>query len=94
MRRARVLPCGGAVADDFAVKQLVRLAGIASVAVLPLTSDEALEVGRRARRANGDAGIGHAVHVALRHRAYYATADAKAAARFLSARWGIFDVTT
>jgi len=82
-----------AVGDDFAVKQLVRLAGIASVAVLPLMSDEALEVGRRARRANGDAGTGHAVHLALRYQAYHATADAKAAARFLPARWGIFDIT-
>ncbi len=82
-----------AVADDFAVKQLGRLTGIASVAILPLMSDEALEVGSHGRRANSGADTGHAVHLALRHRAYYATADAKAAAHFLPESWEIFDVT-
>lgn len=82
-----------AVADPFAVKQLVRLSTIASVAVLPLMPDEALEVGRRARRANGDAGAGHAAHVALTYQAYYATAEPRTAARFLPKGWTVFDLT-
>jgi hypothetical protein len=83
-----------ALTDDFGIKQLIRLTTIASVAVLPLMPDEALEVGRQARRTNGDGAAGHAVHVALRNQAYYATAEPKTAARFLPANWGILDLST
>jgi hypothetical protein len=66
---------------------------IASVAVLPLIPDEAMEVGLRTRAANGDVGAGHAVHVALKYEAYFATAEPKAAARFLPADWGVLDLS-
>lgn len=81
------------VADEFAVKQLGRLTRIESVAVLPLMSDEAMEVGQRARVTNGDVGAGHAVHVALTYEAYFATTEPKAAAQFLPTDWGILDLS-
>jgi hypothetical protein len=82
-----------AVTEAFDVQQLVRLTTIASVAVLPLMPDEALEVGRWARRANGDAGAGHAAQVALTYQAYYATAEPNTAVRLLPKGWTVFDLT-
>jgi predicted nucleic acid-binding protein len=81
-----------AVTDDFGVEQLVRLTRADAVAVLPLSADEALEVGRLARSA-GDAGAGHAAHAAFMHGAYFATTQPKVVVGFLPAGWGVLDLS-
>jgi hypothetical protein len=95
LRGAGVVSCRGTGHGSrwLSVKQLVRLTAVGSVAVLPLMVEDALEIGRRTRLADGDTGAGHAVHLAMKHRAYYATAEPKMAARLLPARWGILDIT-
>ena len=82
-----------AVTDDFGVQQLGRLTSASAVAVLPLMPNEALEVGRLARAASGDAGAGHATHVAFAHEAHYATTQPRTAAGFLPAHWSILDLS-
>jgi hypothetical protein len=81
-----------AVTDDFGVQQVVRLTSASAVAVLPLLSDDALEVGRLARAAGGDLAAGHATYVAFTHEAYYATAQPKTVAGFLPPHWTILDL--
>ena len=82
-----------ATADDFGVQQLGRLTSASAVAVLPLMPDEALEVGRLAGFAGGDAAAGHATHVAFAHEAHYVTTRPRTAAGFLPPHWSVLDLS-
>ncbi|MEV0716906.1 non-homologous end-joining DNA ligase [Asanoa sp. NPDC050611] len=86
-----------ALTDDWDVKQLMALLGTRTMVVLPLgteqpTEDELRQVGELTRLAGGDLDVGHAVAAALTHRAYYVTANPKAAEVALPPTWPVLDL--
>ncbi|GAA1840661.1 non-homologous end-joining DNA ligase [Asanoa iriomotensis] len=85
-----------ALTDDWDVKQLMSLMGTRTMVVLPLggadPAEELRQVGELARLAGGDLDVGHAVAAALTHRAYYVTANPKAAEVALPPTWPVLDL--
>ncbi|MDG4822957.1 non-homologous end-joining DNA ligase [Asanoa sp. WMMD1127] len=84
-----------ALADDWDVKQLMYLMATRTMVLLPLGDadpDELRQVGELTRLAGGDLDVGHAVAAALTHRAYYVTANPKAAEVALPPTWPVLDL--
>jgi hypothetical protein len=87
-----------AVPDEFGAAQLVLLTTSSTIVVLPLgadgigRADPLWRVGDFARVAGGDLALGHAVHAALTHGAYYATTEPARASAVLPAGWGVLDL--
>jgi bifunctional non-homologous end joining protein LigD len=90
----------GALTDEWDVKQLMYLMGTRTMVVLPLgtaepggdPAEELRQVGELTRLAGGDLDVGHAVAAALTHRAYYVTANPKAAEVALPPTWPVLDL--
>jgi bifunctional non-homologous end joining protein LigD len=90
-----------ALSDDWDIAQLIRLVRTKTMVILPLGANdmsldpaEALrQVSEFARLAHGDLTVGHAVAVALAHRAYYVTANPKQATDALPPSWPVLDLS-
>lgn len=84
--------------DEFAEALLMLLVTTPTIVVLGLGGEvgeeieQVHQVGRFARAAGGDVGVGHAVHAALDHEAHYATARPELAAKVLPAGWSVLDI--
>ncbi len=87
-----------AVPDDLGAAHLMLLTTTPTVVVLPLGPDETgradpvWQVGRLARAAGGDLGLGHAIRAALAHEAYYATTEPHRVKDILPAGWDVLDL--
>jgi bifunctional non-homologous end joining protein LigD len=91
-----------ALTDEWDIKQLMNLVSTRTMVILPLggeepdsgtdPAEELRQVSELARLADGDLDVGHAVAAALTHRAYYVTANPKAAEVALPPTWPVLDL--
>jgi hypothetical protein len=87
-----------AVNDDIAAAHLLLLTSAPTILIEPLgsawpsTAESIWRVGEIARDTDRDIGVGHAVYVAIDHRAHLATMHPGVFAALLPADWSILDL--